>query len=188
MNSDGLPRPTVNIWRARWNVRIRGVRMPGTLLSAFIVIMDFEQQAALLGFERTMMNAGRAAGIGRAEEGLAALALRVAADDEIAGEEINLLPMIVHKGRRGVDARIEAQQPRAAAHLLPLVDVACEDLLLDARRIVRRRRPSRAHVECDEFQMGFVHRHGRSLFCLSKHRKAYDIIAVLDLTRLHGVL
>src|SRR5258708_27759667 len=124
------------MWRARWNGRIRGARMPGTLLSAFIVIMDFEQQAALLGFERPVMNAGRAARIGRAEEGLAALALRVAADDEIAGEKINLLPMIVHKGRGGVAARIKAQQPRAAAHLLSLVDVARQDFLLDARRIV----------------------------------------------------
>jgi fatty acid desaturase len=72
--------------RARWNGRIRKRAARGVLLSTFIVIMDFEQHAALLGFERAVMNAGRAAGIGRTVEGLAALALRIAADDQIARE------------------------------------------------------------------------------------------------------
>src|SRR4051794_21278684 len=97
--------------------------------------MDFEKHAALLRFERAVMDAWRAAGIGRAMKRLAASALCVAAHDQIAGEEINLLPMIMHKRRGGVDARIEAQQARAASHFFRLVDVARKDFLLDAGRI-----------------------------------------------------
>jgi hypothetical protein len=59
--------------------------------------VDLEQHAALLGLERTVEDTGGTAGIGRAQEGLAALALRIIADGEVADSK-NLFPMIVMKG------------------------------------------------------------------------------------------
>src|SRR5258706_2113460 len=71
----GLSRPVGNTARAAWNGRIFG-----RLISAFIVVMDFEQHAALLRFERPVKHAGRAAGIGGTQKGLAAFSLIVVAD------------------------------------------------------------------------------------------------------------
>ena len=58
--------------------------------------------------------------------------LIVVADDQIAREKIDLFPMIVDERRGRVRAGVETQKPRAAAAFLPLVDIAREDLLLDA--------------------------------------------------------
>src|ERR1700733_14095732 len=102
---------------------------------ALIVIMNLVKQTPGVGAERPMQRAGRAAGVGRRVERPAALAVRVVADDEIAGDEIDFLPMVVDEGRGREAAAGEAQQPRAASHLAPLVEIAGEDLLLNARGI-----------------------------------------------------
>jgi hypothetical protein len=54
------------------------------LALALIVIVDLVEQAAALGFEGTVMDAGGPAGIGRRFEALAALAFVVVADDQVA--------------------------------------------------------------------------------------------------------
>src|SRR5262249_40110842 len=53
-------------------------------LLALVVVVDLVEHAALLGLEGPMIDTGRAAGVGRGVERLAALALRVVADDEVA--------------------------------------------------------------------------------------------------------
>src|SRR5215475_15609744 len=83
---------------------------------ALVVVVERIQQAAAVRLERPVVNARRPAGIGRGVEPFATLSLRVVADDEVARDQIDLLPMVVHERRGGVDARIEAQQPGAAAH------------------------------------------------------------------------
>src|SRR5262245_13332496 len=113
-----------------------------SLLLALVVIMNLVQQAAAVGFERPVMDAGRPARIGRRLDALATLAVLVVADDEVAGDQVDLLPMVVHERCGGVGPRLEPQQPRAASHLAGLVEVAGQDLLLDAGRIARRRRPA----------------------------------------------
>src|SRR5262249_41133053 len=90
---------------------------------------------------------------------LAALALLIVADDQVAGQEIDLLPVIVHEGRDGVDAWREAQEPRAASHLARLVEVAGENLLLDAGRVAGRCDPAVSYVDGMKFQVRLVHRH-----------------------------
>jgi hypothetical protein len=45
-----------------------------------VVIMDFEQHAAILGEKRTVLGAGGAAGVSEGSECLSALALRIIAD------------------------------------------------------------------------------------------------------------
>src|SRR6266545_1117936 len=129
------------------------------LLLALVVIMHLEQHAAGFGLERAVMDPGRPAGVGRRLEGLAAPALRIVADDEIAGQEINLLPVVVHERRGGVFAGRKPQQPRPAPHFARLVEIARQDLLLDAGRIAGRTRPAFVHVDLVEFQVRLVHRH-----------------------------
>src|SRR5437879_1102064 len=118
--------------------------------------MHLVKEAAALRFEWTVMNAGRSASVGRSIECLAALALRVVADDEIAGDEIDFFPMVVHERRGGVGAGRKAQEPRATAHLAALVEIAGENLLLDAGGIAGRCCPAGLHVDAGEFEMRLV--------------------------------
>src|SRR6202044_350122 len=130
-----------------------------TLLFALVVIMDLVQHTAAIRLERPVMDAGWPARIGRRIERLAALAFVVVADDQVAGDQINFFPVIVHEGCRGVDAGREAQQPRAAARLFGFVEIARQDFLLDAGRVAGRRHPALVHVDLVEFEMRLVHRH-----------------------------
>jgi hypothetical protein len=51
---------------------------------AFIVIVDFEQHAAALRFERAVMNPGRPARISRSLKRFAASTICIVADDQVA--------------------------------------------------------------------------------------------------------
>src|SRR6185312_12685272 len=103
-------------------------------------------------------------GIGAGGVVLAAVALGVVPDRQVARDEIHLLPVIVDEGRGRVDARLEAEEAGAAAVLRPLVERAGEDLLLDPPRISFRRLPAARHVEAVEFEMR-LHRVHRLLLC-----------------------
>src|SRR6185437_7337049 len=131
-------------------------------LLALVVIVNFVEQAAAFRLERAVIGTRRAAGIGGRLEGLAAPALCVIADGEIALEQEHLFPVIMDERRGGEGARLEPQEPRAAAHLAALVEIARQDFLHDGRRIARKRVPAGAQIEAAEFEMRFVHRHGRS--------------------------
>src|SRR3569623_1926060 len=100
------------------------MRSPRALFLALVVVVDLVQHAAFVGPERAVIGTRRPARIGRRLERLTAFALVVVADDEIALEQVNLLPVIVHERRGGVDAGLETQQPRSAAHLVLLVEIA----------------------------------------------------------------
>src|SRR6185369_17517189 len=130
------------------------------LLLAFVVVVDLEQHAAALGLERTVIDAGRPARISGSLERLAAVTGCVVADDEIAGHEIDLLPVIVHERCCRVDAGVEAQEPRAATHLARLVEIARQYLLLDSGGVSGWRGPAFGHIDPQELQVGLVHRHG----------------------------
>src|SRR5687768_2342536 len=106
-----------------------------------------------------MGRAWRAAGVGIGAEFFPAIALPVVADDEIAGDEINLFPVVVHERFRRVDAGREAQVARAVAALPLLVEGAGEYLLLDSGGIAGRRLPARARVRSVEFLMFLVDSH-----------------------------
>src|SRR5262249_57487945 len=93
------------------------------LFLAFVVVVELVEQAAAIRLERPVINARRATGIGRGVERFAALSLRVVADDEVARDQIDLLPMVVHERRGGVNAWIEAQHPGAPAHPAALLPV-----------------------------------------------------------------
>src|SRR5204863_1605413 len=115
------------------------------------IVVDLEQEAAAVRLEGAVHRAGRAAGIGAGSEALAALAGDIVADRQIALDEIHLFPIFVHERLGREDARLEAQQPGAAAAPALFVEGAGEDLLLDAGGIARPDRPAAAHPEPVEF-------------------------------------
>src|SRR6516165_4777159 len=147
--------------KRRLTIRLKYIgKMPLLrLVGALIVIMDLVEQAAAIGFKRPVIDARRAAGVSRRVERFAALAFLVVADNEIAGDHIDLFPMIVHERRSRVGAGVEAKEPGAASHFAGLVEVARKNLLLDARWVPCRRRPAAVHVYPGEFEMGLVHGH-----------------------------
>src|SRR5438874_6443637 len=77
------------------------------------VIVDLEQEAAAVRLEGAVHRAGRAAGIGVGREALAAFALGIVADRQIAVDEIHLFPILVDERLGREHARLEAQQPGA---------------------------------------------------------------------------
>src|SRR5262245_41609186 len=99
---------------------------------ALIVVMDLEQQATGLRFERSVAHPGRPTGISISRERFATAALRVITYRQVARHEILLFLRIVHEGIRSKVAGIEAEQPRSAACSIRFVDIAGKDLLLDA--------------------------------------------------------
>ena len=130
-----------------------------SLLPAPVVIVNFVKQAAAVGLERTVMRR-LAAGTRRSarSNGSPPLPLSSLPTTRSPENQIHLFPMIVHEGRRGVDAGRKAQAAGVpAAHLAPLVEIARENLLLNARRITRRRDPALIHVDLVKLKMRLVH-------------------------------
>src|SRR5262245_8754332 len=136
---------------------------PSLPLLILVVVVDLEQQAAGLRFERPVRRARRAAGIGVGAELRAALAVPVTADDQVSRDEINLLPVFVHERLGGVDPGREAQVARTVPAPFLLVEGAGEDLLLDAARIALGRFPPLARIGRMELLVLFVDRHGATL-------------------------
>src|SRR5262245_7280437 len=99
--------------------------------SFFVEVMEFEQQAAGLGLERTVISARRPARVCMRTEFLAAVAVRIVADDEIPGHEIHLFPVLVDEGRRRVRAGLEAKVARAESGLVRFVERTSQNLLFD---------------------------------------------------------
>src|SRR5688500_5799025 len=80
-----------------------------------MVVVDHVQDAAAPRGERPVVHARRPAGVGRGERLLAALALPVVADHEIALHHVDLLPVVVDERLGGERPRLDLQLPRAAA-------------------------------------------------------------------------
>src|SRR5690242_13779101 len=99
--------------------------------------------------------------IGVRHELRAALAFAVGADMEIACNEIDLLPVLMHEGPRRKGARLEPQQPRSVPCPRSFIERAGEDFLLYARRVALRPMPvRRSHVDGAEFLVLLVDCHG----------------------------
>src|SRR5882672_2463179 len=124
-----------------------------------------------------MDDAGGATGVCRSREGFTAVAVRVVADNQVAGQDVHLLPVVVDERRRRIDAGIEPQKSGAAPGLALLIEIAREDFLLDARGISGRRRPAAVHVEPLEFQVRFVHGHSSVSVCVHSARCARICLA-----------
>src|SRR5438876_926089 len=124
------------------------------------VIVQFVQEATGRRFEWTVINTGRPTRVGRRRERLSAVPGSVVADDKVARNQVDLLPVIVHEGRGRPSARQEAEQPRPAAGLPFFVEIAGENLLLNVGRVTWRTCPSGIEIEAMKLEMRFSV-HGR---------------------------
>src|SRR5438046_8300040 len=118
-----------------------------------MVVVDLVKNAPASGCERTVMHSGRPAGIGGCEALLAALALLVVADDEIALHHVDLFPVVVHERLGGKSVGLDLQQPGAAAELVDLVEVRGEDLLVETRRVAVRPVPAAVEIDLHDLEM-----------------------------------
>src|ERR1044071_3267455 len=89
-----------------------------------------------------MDDAGGATGVCGSREGFTAVAVRVVADNQVAGQDVHLLPVVVDERRRRIDARIEPKKSGAAPVLALLTEIPREVFLVDAGGIPGGR-PSR---------------------------------------------
>ena len=120
--------------------------------------MDLEQYAPTLGLERPVMDARRAHRVGIPLEFFAALAGFIVADDQVAGNKKHLFPILVHERRGRINARREAQQPRAAE--------ALHDLLPERTRRRDARKEQVLQIEEPEHATGPVrHAHAALRRC-----------------------
>src|SRR5262245_43759179 len=106
------------------------------------------------------MDPRRAHAISRPAEGLAALALRIAAADEIARHQEHFLPVVVHERHGGERASLDLQDARAVADLVLLVERAGDDLFREPPRIARHGVKAVLHVDSVEFLVTLVVAHG----------------------------
>src|SRR5436309_1391384 len=138
----------------------RGKHVRGRYTSRRIVIVDLVEQAAAIRAERAMVGSRRPACVGEWLEYGPASAVLVVADGEIARDQEHLFPIIVHERLGRENARTDAQQPRAAAPLVALIQGSGEDLLLDSGRIAGGNLPAAFQIQGVEFVMCLVHGHG----------------------------
>src|SRR5262245_26078562 len=111
-----------------------------------LIVMKFEQQTSVFGLERPVVDAGRPAGICGGMKLNPAIALRVAAHDQVAFGQINFFPMVMHEGFLGEHAGPDTQQARPAAALVHFIQIACENLLAESLFITGRCLPALAHI------------------------------------------
>src|SRR5579863_2941590 len=96
----------------------------------------------------------------------------------------------MHEGRGGVDARLEFQEPRAAAASMALVETARNDFLLNAGWVTLKGFPAALQIERVELVMCLVDRHSRlpSPFPSTDHRQSHNVVAVSQPQAADGVL
>src|SRR5262249_45570209 len=116
--------------------------------------------AAALGPERTVRRPRRTARVGIRAEARAALAVPVAADEQVSGDDVHLLPVLVDEGFGRMHARLEAQVSRAEPAPVLLVEVAGEHLLLDPCGIAGQFLPTAVQVDFSELRVLLADRHG----------------------------
>src|SRR6476620_7462346 len=117
------------------------------------VIVNFVEDTAVARSEGPVVHTGRAAGVGRSERLLAALAVPVVANYQVALHQVDLLPVVVHERLGRESAGLDLEEAGAAAALRRLVEVRGEDLLPESRRIARRALPTAFQVDLHELQM-----------------------------------
>ena len=93
--------------------------------------MDFQQHAAVLGFEGAVGRSWRAAGVGVGGKWRAAVPIGIIAYREIARDEVDLLPVVMHEGGSGVYARRESEKARLRAALRLGIQAAGQDFFMD---------------------------------------------------------
>src|SRR5215469_6867837 len=130
------------------------------------VVMGLVKEAAAVRFERAVHSTRGPTGVRARWEVLAAAALCVVANGQVALDQIDLLPVFVNKGLGREHAGGKAQEASAAAAAPLFVEGAGQDLLLDAGRVAGRGRPPGTHVDAVKFEMRLVDGHEATFLSL----------------------
>src|SRR6516164_5368437 len=125
--------------------------------------MGLVEETPAVRLEWAVHRPRRPAGIGAWREVLAASAFGIVVDGEVARDQIDLFPIFVNKGCGREHSRRKTQQARAAAAPALFVEGTRKNFLLNPVWIAGWSRPSRAHVDTVEFEMGLVDRHRHTL-------------------------
>lgn len=123
--------------------------------------MNLKEQAAGLRFEGPVKNARGPARVSVGAKLDAALAVLIAPDNQVARDQVDFFPIIVDEGRGGMGAGIEAKMARSIAAFVVLIQKSGKNLLLDSRRISRRRLPSTIESDGLEFAVLLFNMHGQ---------------------------
>src|SRR5580700_5424884 len=115
--------------------------------SGRIVIVNLEQNATCLRFERTVPRARRPASVGVRRKAFAVAPVLVVPYDQVAREHVDLFPVFVDEGLSGEGTRGNAHEPRARASLVGFVEMARQDLVLHPRRISGNRLPAFTEIQ-----------------------------------------
>ena len=70
---------------------------------------EFQEHTTAVRFERAVIGTGRATGVGVRLERFPTVPILVIADGQVAGDEINFFPIVVHEGLRRADTEVEPQ-------------------------------------------------------------------------------
>lgn len=133
--------------RSRIILKVNGRAFRPGDSSGGVEVVDLEQQTPTVGFEWPVVDTGRAASIGVGGKALAILPLFVVSNDEVTGNQVNLLPIFVNKRLGSEHTGLKSQETRTASTFRLFVESTGKNLLLDAFGIARRSGPSLRHVE-----------------------------------------
>jgi hypothetical protein len=112
-----------------------------------IVIVDLEQQTTFFGFEWSVVYAGRTAGVGVGLKAGAIPSVLIIAHDQVARNQVNLLPIVMYKGPGRENAGLETQEPSTRATPGLFIEFSGKNFLFDTAGITRWSYPSVGHVE-----------------------------------------
>src|SRR5262249_26296053 len=101
---------------------------------------------------------------GARTELLAAVSVRVIADDEIPRYQVDLFPVFVDERRGRIGARLEAEVTRPEPGLVLFVERPGKNLLFDARGITRRPFPALVEIDRVKLLVFLMNRHRFSSF------------------------
>src|SRR5271167_3961887 len=110
--------------------------------SSGIVIVDFQQQTTRFRFEWSMVYAGRPASVSIWLEACAIPPVLIVANNEVAGDQVNFLPILMNKGLGSENAGLKTQEARSASASGLFIERTGKNLLLDAAGVYGRSNPS----------------------------------------------
>jgi len=112
-----------------------------------IVIVDLQQQTTLFRFEWPVVYAGRPAGVSIRLKACAIPPVLIIAHYKVAGDQVNLLPVVMYKGLGRENAGLKTQEAGTRATPGLFIEFSGKNFLFDAAGITGWSNPSLGHVE-----------------------------------------
>jgi hypothetical protein len=94
-----------------------------------------------------MVDSRRPAGVSVRLKAFAMLPVLIVTNNEVAGDQVNFLPIIMYKWLGGKDSGLKPQKARTASTPRPFIEFPGKNLLLDAAGITGWSNPALSHVE-----------------------------------------